>query len=131
MARRRDAAFTGSPFKARLPRTARPRLRLFWLAAKVKGVRISGGGRKKIIETNPDIKNIIEEIIEPETRGDPESPLRCTCKSVRNIADSLKKEGCDVSRQTVASILHRACPISPFLAVTRHPDLPGSAKVTT
>ena len=61
---------------------------------------------KKIIETNPDIKNIIEEIIEPGTRGDPESPLRWTCKSVRNIADSLKKEGYDVSHQTVASILH-------------------------
>jgi transposase len=73
---------------------------------KFKGVRISGGGRKKIVEINPDLKNIIEEIIEPGTRGDPESPLRWTCKSVRNIADSLKKEGCDVSHQTVASILH-------------------------
>ena len=73
---------------------------------KFRGVRISGGGRKKIIETNPDIKNIIEKIIEPGTRGDPESPLRWTCKSVRNIAYSLKKEGYDVSHQTVASILH-------------------------
>ena len=73
---------------------------------KFKGVRVSGGGRKKVTDVNPDIKNIIEEIIEPETRGDPESPLRWTCKSVRNIADSLKKEGYNVSHQTVASILH-------------------------
>ncbi len=69
-------------------------------------VRSSGGGRKKISEQNPEIKALLEEIIEPETRGDPESPLRWTCKSVRNIADALNKEGLTVSHQTVASILH-------------------------
>lgn len=71
-----------------------------------KGVRVGGGGRKKAIDKAPDIKKIIEEIIEPDTRGDPESPLRWTCKSVRNIADLLKKEGYDISHQTAASILH-------------------------
>ena len=69
-------------------------------------VRRAGGGRKKITEKMPDLLTALEQLVEPVTRGDPESPLRWTCKSVRNIADSLKKEGYDVSHQTVASILH-------------------------
>ncbi len=69
-------------------------------------VCIQGGGRKKTIDQSPEIKELLEEIIEPETRGDPESPLRWTCKSVRNIAELLNEEGYGVSYQTVASILH-------------------------
>ena len=67
--------------------------------------RTSGGGRKRSTDKNPDLKKVLQEIIEPETRGDPESPLRWTCKSVRNIADALKKEKLIISHQTVASIL--------------------------
>src|SRR3990167_1088722 len=73
---------------------------------KFQGVRIKGGGRKKISNQNPKIKKIIEDLIEPDTRGDPESTLRWTCKSVRNISDFLKEKGCLVSHRTVASILH-------------------------
>jgi transposase len=69
-------------------------------------VRVKGGGRKKTSTKYPEIKNLIEEIIEPETRGDPESPLRWTCKSVRNIAKALAQNNCSVSHQTVANILH-------------------------
>jgi hypothetical protein len=72
---------------------------------KFEGIRRKGGGRKRAVEQNPRLTKILEEIIEPETRGDPETPLRWTCKSVRNIADALKKENCLVSHQTVASIL--------------------------
>jgi transposase len=67
--------------------------------------RRKGGGRKRVTETNPDLEQILQEIIEPDTRGDPETPLRWTCKSVRNIADALKKEKLTVSHQTVAAIL--------------------------
>ncbi|NOT79283.1 MAG: ISAzo13 family transposase [Bacteriovoracaceae bacterium] len=73
---------------------------------KLISVRREGGGRKRSVETNPELTKILQEIIEPETRGDPENPLRWTCKSVRNISDALKKEKLDVSHQTVASILH-------------------------
>ncbi|NOT79880.1 MAG: ISAzo13 family transposase [Bacteriovoracaceae bacterium] len=73
---------------------------------KLISVRREGGGRKKSTETNPELTKILQEIIEPETRGDPENPLRWTCKSVRNISDALKKEKLDVCHQTVASILH-------------------------
>lgn len=69
-------------------------------------VRARGGGRKKITEQKPEVKKIIEELIEPDTRGDPESSLRWTCKSVRNIADFLHRKGCEISHNTVASILH-------------------------
>ncbi len=67
--------------------------------------RRKGGGRKRATEINPGLKEILQEIIEPETRGDPETPIRWTCKSVRNIADVLKKEKLDISHQTVAAIL--------------------------
>jgi transposase len=67
--------------------------------------RQKGGGRKRSTETHPDLKETLQEIIEPDTRGDPETPLRWTCKSVRNIADALKKEKLIVSHQTVAAIL--------------------------
>jgi transposase len=72
---------------------------------KFEGVRRRGAGRKRAVDRNPRLARIIQEIIEPDTRGDPESPLRWTCKSVRNIADALKREKCVVSHQTVASIL--------------------------
>jgi len=71
----------------------------------VSRIRSEGSGRKKLTIKYPEIKNCIEEIIEPNTRGDPESPLRWTCKSVRNISDFLTGKGYSVSRQAVARIL--------------------------
>ena len=53
-------------------------------------IRNKGSGRKKLTVKYPEIQNCIEDLIEPETRGDPESPLRWTCKSVRNISDFLR-----------------------------------------
>ncbi len=72
----------------------------------VTRIRDKGAGRKKLTIQYPEIKQSIEQIIEPDSRGDPESPLRWTCKSVRNIADFLADEGYDVSHTSVASILH-------------------------
>lgn len=72
---------------------------------EISRIRSEGSGRKKLTVKYPEIKNCIEEIIEPVTRGDPESPLRWTCKSVRNISDFLTEKGYSVSRQSVARIL--------------------------
>jgi transposase len=69
-------------------------------------VRKIGGGRKKLTEIEPDIIRVLEEIVDPTTRGDPESPLRWTCKSVRKIADALADKGYPIGRQSVAKILH-------------------------
>lgn len=74
--------------------------------AEPERTRKSGGGRRKLTETTPDLTRVIESIVDETTRGDPESPLRWTCKSVRNIAEDLARSGYEVSHQTVATILH-------------------------
>lgn len=73
---------------------------------EIDRVRVSGGGRKKIVETMPEVLDALEEIVGENTRGDPESPLRWTCKSVRKIAETLQDMGISVGRQSVANILH-------------------------
>ncbi len=72
----------------------------------VTRVRHKGSGRKKLISKYPESRNLIEDIIEPSTRGDPENPLRWTCKSVRHISDFLTEKGYSTSRHSVARILH-------------------------
>ena len=72
----------------------------------VSKIRDSGGGRKKASDALPELLDAVEDIVGESTRGDPESPLRWTCKSVRKISDALKKRGIEVSHQTVANILH-------------------------
>jgi len=72
----------------------------------VSRIRSKGSGRKKLTIKYPEIKQCIEEIIEPDTRGDPESPLRWTCKSVRQLSAELKQMGHQASYNLVASLLH-------------------------
>ncbi|PIR15479.1 MAG: ISAzo13 family transposase [Elusimicrobia bacterium CG11_big_fil_rev_8_21_14_0_20_64_6] len=69
-------------------------------------IRKPGGGRKKITRENPGIVGAIEKLIEPATRGDPMSPLRWSCKSVRNLEKSLQKSGYSISYRTISTILH-------------------------
>jgi hypothetical protein len=61
-----------------------------------------GGGRKSIVETDENLRKDLELLIEPLTRGDPESPLRWTCKSVRRLANELNKMGHKVSSVTIS-----------------------------
>lgn len=68
-------------------------------------VRRPGGGRKKQLELDPTLKEDLESLISPYTRGDPESPLRWTCKSVRKLAAELNGKGHSVSHSTVATLL--------------------------
>ncbi len=69
-------------------------------------IRRPGGGRKRIAERDPSLKSDLEKLVEPVTRGDPESPLRWTCKSVRKLAEELQRTGHRVSYATVAELLH-------------------------
>ncbi len=69
-------------------------------------VRRAGGGRKKAIDQDPTLKRDLEQLLESTTRGDPEAPLRWTCKSVRNLTTELKQQGHSVSHQVVADLLH-------------------------
>lgn len=68
-------------------------------------IRKPGGGRKKSKETDPTLLQDLETLIEPGTRGDPESPLKWTLKSVRNLADELIEMGHAISYRTVARYL--------------------------
>jgi hypothetical protein len=56
-------------------------------------VRRPGGGRKRVAERDPSVVSDLEKLVEPVTRGDPESPLRWTCKSVRRLAEELSRLG--------------------------------------
>jgi transposase len=69
-------------------------------------IRKEGGGRKRTVATDVTLKTDLEALIEPVTRGDPESPLRWTCKSVRNLSDELNRIGHKTSHRMVAELLH-------------------------
>jgi len=68
-------------------------------------IRSKGGGRKPIASANPDILAALESLVEPSARGDPESPLRWTCKSTRNLADAMQKKGYKIGRQKISELL--------------------------
>jgi hypothetical protein len=68
-------------------------------------IRRKGGGRKPIEDKYPNIRDELEALLDPVTRGDPESPLRWTCKSVRVLAKELKSRGIDVSYVVVSFLL--------------------------
>ena len=69
-------------------------------------IRRPGGGRKRLVEKEPLLAEDLERLVEPVTRGDPESPLRWTCKSVRRLAEELQPLGHRVSYPVVAELLH-------------------------
>ena len=68
-------------------------------------VRRPGGGRKRIVESDSALVGDLEGLVEPATRGDPESPLRWTCKSVRRLAEELQRQGHVISYPVVAELL--------------------------
>ena len=69
-------------------------------------IRRPGGGRRKLVDRDPAVRADLERLVEPTTRGDPESPLRWTSKSVRKLAAALGAVGHRVSHQWVAAALH-------------------------
>jgi len=71
----------------------------------VEKIRKPGGGRKKIIEKDKTILGDLEAILEPATRGDPESILRWTCKSTKQLANELNKKGYRVSDRKICDLL--------------------------
>ena len=76
------------------------------VAPPVGRVRRPGAGRKSITVSDPRLLEALEEMIDSQTRGDPESPLRWICKSTRTIAAQLAKKKHPVSHAKVAQILH-------------------------
>ena len=71
-------------------------------------IRRPGGGRKRFSQVNPELLKALEELVDPVTRGDPESPLRWTCKSTGKLSEELSKQNFQVSDRTVAALLKEA-----------------------
>jgi hypothetical protein len=69
-------------------------------------VRRPGAGRKSITQSDPQLVQTLEALIDEQTRGDPQSALRWTCKSTRVIAEELGAQDHPVSHMKVAQILH-------------------------
>lgn len=69
-------------------------------------LRRIGAGRKKIESNDPKLLVLLDRLIEPETLGDPESPLRWICKSTRTLAEQLTKQKHPISYVKVAQLLH-------------------------
>jgi len=68
-------------------------------------IRIKGGGRKKLTEKDATLLRDLDALVEPTARGDPQSPLRWTCKSTPRLAKELVEQGHAVSQRSVCDLL--------------------------
>ena len=71
-------------------------------------IRRSGGGRKPMTESDPQLMEALEKLVEPVTRGDPQSSLRWTLKSTQRLADELTDQQHPITARTVAKLLRVA-----------------------
>ena len=69
------------------------------------GVRRKGAGRKPLTQTDPTLLSDLERLVDPDTRGDPMSPLKWTSKSLRNLAAALCAMGHRIGHDSVAALL--------------------------
>ncbi len=68
-------------------------------------IRRPGGGRRSLTDHDPKLPEVLESLVEPLARGDPESPLRWTCKSTRTLAKELTGRRHPISHEKVAQLL--------------------------
>lgn len=68
-------------------------------------VRRSGGGRKRLVDRDPGLLVALEGLVDPAARGDPQSPLRWTCKSLQQLARELGEQGHRISHVSVGILL--------------------------
>jgi hypothetical protein len=110
----RDAGWGGISLVARATGLSRPtimagltELDLSSKRRAVAGARVRspGGGRRPLTQSDPDLLEALERLIDPTTRGDPMSPLRWTCKSTDKLAEELTRQNHPVSDRTVAMLL--------------------------
>jgi hypothetical protein len=83
-------------------------------------------GPKRRRDTDPGLLEMLDRLVEPDTRGDPQSPLRWTCKSTRELAATLTAQGHPVSDDTVGRLLkqqgYRLQRTAKSLEGAQHPD---------
>ena len=70
-------------------------------------IRQPGGGRKSLSKKYPNLEKDLENLVEPTTRGDPQSPLRWTCKSTSNLCQALCEKGYQISQRSVGNLLQK------------------------
>ena len=70
-------------------------------------IRRAGGGRKASVKDDEKLQAALESLVEPVTRGDPESPLRWTCKSLRQLESELRSRGYVVSHTSIGDLLKK------------------------
>ena len=70
-------------------------------------VRRPGAGRKPLSATDANLVDDLRALVEPQTRGDPQSPLKWTCKSLRKLSQSLRDMGHEIGRTLVGELLHK------------------------
>jgi hypothetical protein len=92
-------------------------------------IRWPGGGPKRLADTDPGLLEALEGLVDPDTRGDPGSPLRWTTKSTRQLADVLAAQGFQASDDTVGRLLkqqrYTLQPTRKTLEGAQHPDRDG------
>jgi len=106
-------------------RVGRDELRKGIEVADVVNVRRAGGGRIPLEEQHPELLTTLETLVDPVTRGDPESPLRWTSKSTRKLAEELATRGYQLSPQKVGQLLNA----SGYSLQANHKTTEGSAHV--
>lgn len=70
-------------------------------------IRREGGGRKTLVQKQPELLAALEGLVSPLTRGDPMRPLLWTCKSVRRLSEALVQQGYEISPAKTAELLHQ------------------------
>jgi hypothetical protein len=92
-------------------------------------IRWPGGGPKRLADTDPGLLEALEGLVDPDTRGDPGSPLRWTTKSTRQLAEALTAQGHPVSDDTVRRLLkqqgYTLQRTRKTLEGAQHPDRPA------
>ena len=106
-------------------RVGRDELRNGIEPADVVNVRRPGGGRIPLEEQHPELLTILETLVDPVTRGDPQLPLRWTSKSTRKLAEELATRGYQLSPQKVEQLLNA----SGYSLQANHKTTEGSAHV--
>lgn len=75
------------------------------VSLRAERIRQTGGGRKRVEQQQPGILEALDQLVEPSSRGEPECPLRWTCKSVNQLASALQGQGYSVCAMTVYTLL--------------------------
>lgn len=74
---------------------------------KMNRIRKKGGGRKPLYKKEKNLLKDLDNLVEPESRGDPENPLRWTTKSTTNLAGALQEKGYSITQPVVWSLLKK------------------------